>query len=266
MTEINKSRALLFGLNYKHNVSHHLYGCLNDVQHMTKFLRDVCNVPCDAYTDAPDDINRDFTTAAGIVSKLTELALKSCEEDLDFVYIHFSGHGESAVDASGDEIDGLDEVLIPSDNEKTGAVVTDDVISCLLRQMNLKTRVVCVFDCCHSGTMADLDITWNGSQPSREPPLQPGMVPKLLSLSGCRDNQTSADAYNLNGDKQYSGALTSSLLTVLKRDPSLKRDVLAMYKMLQQELASRRFQQVPMLCSTHDLRKDGFFLPEMKSL
>ena len=38
---------------------------------------------------------------------------------------------------------------------------------------------------------------------------------RVLTLSGCMDDQTSADAFNVMGDGRYSGAMTSCLLKVL---------------------------------------------------
>eukprot|EP00811_Abedinium_folium_P014228 NODE_23242_length_674_cov_9.681901.p1 GENE.NODE_23242_length_674_cov_9.681901~~NODE_23242_length_674_cov_9.681901.p1 ORF type:complete len:168 (-),score=30.06 NODE_23242_length_674_cov_9.681901:170-634(-) len=107
--------------------------------------------------------------------------------------------------------------------------------------------MTCVYDCCHSGTMADLavnrDITFSADSGAGEggagtgrfmnPPPdvleklgaqnsvnQPKLKtrdlsasPKLLwSVSGCQDNQTSADA-TIGGMRQ--GALTWSLQSAL---------------------------------------------------
>ena len=76
----------------------------------------------------------------------------------------------------------------------------------------------------------------------------------VLSISGCRDNQTSADAYNVLGDKRYSGALTSCLLQVMKTlDHKTNNNIFEIMKALQIKLAESGFDQVPELLSNYDL-------------
>ena len=78
----------------------------------------------------------------------------------DFVYLHFSGHGSQQPGAL-DEIDGLDEIFLPSDtkawNRQKGAVenaIVDDEIAGYVDAFRDKGVFVwLVFDSCHSGTM-----------------------------------------------------------------------------------------------------------------
>jgi len=44
-----------------------------------------------------------------------------------FLFFNFSGHGTQVLDDNGDEEDGLDEALCPSDFEFAGSVVDDDM-------------------------------------------------------------------------------------------------------------------------------------------
>ena len=75
----------------------------------------------------------------------------------DIVYIHYSGHGAPVPDANGDEFDGLDESLVPSDyvaRADGSRNITDDTIGALLAGLSAKRpgSVLLVFDSCYSGT------------------------------------------------------------------------------------------------------------------
>lgn len=75
----------------------------------------------------------------------------------DVVYFHFSGHGQQVPDDNGDESDGYDETLIPSDyvSQKDGSKnVRDDEISSWLKSLDEKepSSVTVTFDSCFSGT------------------------------------------------------------------------------------------------------------------
>ncbi len=97
--------------------------------------------------------------------------LKAIQVDLlnkinpgDIVYFQFSGHGQQAADKSGDEIDGLDECIVPYDSPKKfnpgvyegENLITDDELGQALTKVQEKLgpegHVVVVLDACHSGT------------------------------------------------------------------------------------------------------------------
>jgi hypothetical protein len=250
-----KSKALLFGLNYAHTTDAKLNGCINDVVNMASYLKNVLkisNIEC--YTDDTDLIN---TSAQGMVQKLYQCAVDSFKEDLDFVWIHYSGHGTYVMDTSGDEADGRDECLVPSDFKKAG-VVSDDYIQSLMRYFNPKTRVILVWDCCHSATLGDLKYSWESPRRVAVENIMCGVSSRTISISGCLDRQTSADAF-ING--QYAGAMTSCLLNVLQTRPTTLKDVFALLTALRDKLKTSGFTQVPKLCSTHNLAKDPLFIP-----
>jgi hypothetical protein len=252
-----KARALLFGLNYPHIPGSSLNGCINDVKNMSDFLSTTMNIPCSVFTDEKDPAQ---TSARSIIQNIYTLALQSYSEQLDLVYIHYSGHGSYMLDKSGDEKDGQDECLVPSDYQTSG-MITDDLINNVLIHINPKTRVICVFDCCHSGTIADVKYSWEAANKCGVENVLCPIRAKVITLSGCLDNQTSADAYNIQGDNKYTGALTTCLLTVLKNNQTAKSDVFTLLIALRAELKNRSFSQVPKLCSSHNLARDRVFIP-----
>lgn len=251
-----KRYALLFGLNYAHCASGELRGCINDVRLMTKFLQDELGFSVTAYTD---DTARQDTSKAGILKHLKAAAARSVRDNLDVVWIHFSGHGSSMEDTTGDEDDGQDECLVPSDYETAGFIMDDD-INRVFASFNPKTHVICVFDCCHSGTMADLKYGFDETGTASVENTNCKIGAKIITLSGCKDEQTSADAYGVAGQAQFTGAMTACLLEVLT-DSKAREDIFVMMQLLHKELQARKFSQRPLVGATYDLRKEPGWLP-----
>ena len=251
-----KGRALVFGLNYAGTPAA-LNGCINDVVNIGKYIAATLRMPVKVCTD---DVSSPETTAVGIVQNLYELAVQSHRDSLDFVWIHYSGHGSYVMDASGDDADGRDECLVPSDYAVAG-VLTDDFLNKLFCNFSPSTRVVFVCDSCHSGTICDVKYNWESARRCRVENVLCSIRAKVLTLSGCRDDQTSADAYNIAGDAQFAGALTACMLKVLVETPLAKNDVFLLLARLTEKLASLGFSQRPRLCSTYNLAREPAFLP-----
>jgi hypothetical protein len=252
-----KGKAVLFGLNYKHCTSGHLDGCINDVVNISTYIKSQYNIPIDTYTD---DVNIVDTSNKGIIRRLYELAVDSYRNNLDFVWIHYSGHGSYVRDRTGDERDGFDECLVPSDYESSG-FISDDYLCSLFTHFNPKTRIVCIFDCCHSATVGDLKYSWESPSKMSIENSKSKIDAKILTLSGCLDNQTSADAFNVMGDNKSAGALTACLLKVLTTVPNAKSNMFLMLQSLRSELKKQSFSQIPKLCTSYLITNDSKFLP-----
>lgn len=105
-------------------------------------------------------------TKEATVQALNKLARKSLRGD--YIYIHFSCHGQQMADDDGDETDGLDEALIPYDAPRRYQKgiyegekhLRDDELGLLLdrirKKVGVKGTVTLTMDACHSGT-ADRD-------------------------------------------------------------------------------------------------------------
>lgn len=101
-------------------------------------------------------------TKKGILEGIENL-YKSAEKG-GIVYFHYSGHGQQIIDKVGDEVDGLDESLVPIDAGRTYELcpakganhIRDDLLGELLTKIRRKVGVlgdvIVSLDACHSGT------------------------------------------------------------------------------------------------------------------
>jgi hypothetical protein len=155
----------------------------------------------------------------------------------DELWFHFSGHGSLVNDASRDEESGQDSCICPIDVARAG-FISDDVIRSNLAALVPKgVRLYMVLDACHSGTGCDLRYKYDDASylTSRLTTLPEKYVPndwslqqtnyefkrydktagEVFCISGCQDEQTSADAF-LGG--QASGVVTYLLLNCLNNN------------------------------------------------
>ena len=82
----------------------------------------------------------------------------------DNIFIHFSGHGQQVMDNNGDEIDQLDEAIVPYNSpvdyvegfNEGQYLIRDDLISSLTNKIRQKCtatgQLILILDSCHSGT------------------------------------------------------------------------------------------------------------------
>lgn len=240
-------QAILFGCNYEGDRTAQLRGCINDVMNTATYLNSVGFDRVDTFTDksTPND-----TTAVGIISRINELALRSWKQTIDVAWIHFSGHGCQVKDWNGDEKDGMDECIVPS-NYKRAGVVRDDNIVRALCGFHPATRIFAVFDCCHSGTICDLPFKYISKTAKSTESTTNIPEANVVFISGCRDDQTSADAFNVSNRMKFTGAMTSCLLQVLQQESPT--DLFDMQDKLRNKLKAKRFTQVPQMCSNFEL-------------
>lgn len=211
-----RSAALVIGLNYR-DTPMALSGCINDAINVRDML---ISKGYDVKLLTDDNV---VVTKRDICIAFMELLLHSTATRL---YFHFSGHGSQVLDSGeshlGDEADGLDECLVLMDG-----IILDDELRGMLCCLDQKKRLMCVLDCCHSGTGMDLKYTLyesfgGGSSRKnrfhRDGTSQLSTRGEVLLLSGCQDGESSADMF-IRGQTQ--GALTACLLRTIKRYPKI---------------------------------------------
>jgi hypothetical protein len=208
-------RAVLIGINY-FGSSSELAGCIADITNVQAHLITCGFSEFMCLKDTPGDNRHQLAnspTRANIISALTT-AIARCKSG-DTLYIHYSGHGDGLKDDNGDEVDGQDECLCPVDynfaKPDYGFIRDDELNRILVTGLPDGVKLRVVFDCCHSGSALDLPYRQiRGKKFAQEN--SHSTERDIVFISGCRDDQTSADA-NIDGDP--SGALTWALLKSL---------------------------------------------------
>jgi hypothetical protein len=107
-------------------------------------------------------LKNEEATKSNIVNQLSQLY--EIAEKGDYIYFHFSGHGQLMIDDNGDEPDGLDESLVPYDAMRRFQKgiyegenhLRDDELEILLDNIRRKItdsgHLLVSLDSCHSGT------------------------------------------------------------------------------------------------------------------
>ena len=226
----NTNKAILIGINYTASAKDtQLNGCVNDALNMYSILEkhygfkdDNITLLLDGDFSVPDikpEVikNALLPTKKNILSSLRKLMRDS--KGCDSIWIHYSGHGGSIEDRNGDELDGMDEFLFPCDYEKSpGNIILDDQLYNIVN--NAKCKVFITMDCCHSGTVCDLTYSFslqNNRITRRQERKKKMQNNQVYMLSGCRDDQTSADAgFMINGKERFEGAFTRGILECLQ--------------------------------------------------
>jgi hypothetical protein len=135
----------------------------------------------------------------------------------DTVFFMYSGHGGQRRDQNGDEKDGKDECLCPVDGR---AIIDDELNEILCQPLPAGCTLYAVIDACHSGSMLDLamylDPDTNAIEKDKKAATLRGTV---FSVSGCMDNQTSADTTRGG----VSGGAVTIYLTQMMKDTSCDR-------------------------------------------
>lgn len=125
-----------------------------------------------------------------------EMFLRITTENLT---VYYTGHGSQVADKSGDEADGMDEVMVFDD----GFIVDDDLAGAVKRNCSGQCKVLLLNDCCRSGTIWDVpeDIkvaerTWPAN---------------VLSMSAAKDSQTAKQTKGLGKVAAMQGLFTFNL-------------------------------------------------------
>lgn len=268
--------AVIIGINkYDPSLNSDLNGCVNDAEAMY-------NILTGTYGFAHDNIRMltDFrATKEMILERITWLL----DHDVpgDELVLHYSGHGSQIRDRNDDELnDYLDEILCPTDLDWDDPLTDDDIKWIFdLKEDGVFLTFIC--DSCHSGSITKTiqnnpeGIEFAPLEYPRyiNPPLdikvregneyidthkigglninEKGLVEQQhVLLSGCRDDQTSADAYI---DGKWQGALTSSLITAIRKNPY--RDWTSMHADIISILNVGGYTQKPQLTGTDSLVK-----------
>mmetsp|Transcript_49155 Transcript_49155/g.114971 ORF Transcript_49155/g.114971 Transcript_49155/m.114971 type:complete len:285 (-) Transcript_49155:91-945(-) len=169
--------------------------CTIDGKHMEQLLQ-ACGVTS-VYRLYNDDCTKPRMRQA------VAQVCRSCGPD-DYFMMYYSGHGHYVKDLDGDEDDHQDEAFVCVDERGQIKVpntlyIDDEFEQDMTSNLNPDTRVLLIADCCHSGTIADLEKAEYGKE--------------AILLAGCMDKQTAGDLKRTQG----GGIFTHSLLMAVER-------------------------------------------------
>jgi len=252
---MTSKRALLVGINY-FGQDCELGGCIKDAQNAREMLLKNGYLAENIMFlhDDPKDKTAIRPTRANMLKGFEWLVANTKEGDKRF--FHYSGHGSNLKDKSGEEHDGYDECLCPLDYDTKGPIIDDDVRKLIIDKLPYGCDVLILLDCCHSGSGVDLRYNYVTTDPpkicGRNLCKEYHYINEKLTvtkcspivISGCRDEQTSADA-TIDGTRQ--GAMSASLWHVMKKHPVCSYKTLL--EKMRKYLKENGYDQVPQLSS-----------------
>ena len=232
----NKTKkALLVGINYI-GTKNELFGCVNDVNS----IKDRISTQGFTIINTITDLTTKKPTRDNLLFEFTQFLNDGKPGDL--LFFSYSGHGSYALDKNADESDGYDELIVTSDLKG----LTDDELKTII-QKNLKKDVTlfAMFDSCFSGSVLDLryqyldSLNYDNYTENNKEDITIGNV---FMISGCTDEQTSADAVFNN---KANGAMTWSLLESLKQKQNQSQSWRELIKSMRDLLKTSNFDQIP---------------------
>lgn len=254
-------RAVCVGINYP-GTSAQLSGCVNDANDWADLFH------ASGYKEVRVLLDGAATKAAILGALRAEVAKMTWGDRLVFTY---SGHGTWVPDRSGDEVDGRDEALCPSDFTRGASyLITDDELHEALGGYPRGTGILVISDSCHSGTMSRFAGMTGGTGPGVPRFIPPSEIFDGLSeeraaaieetfdakgprrttslVSGCLDHEFSYDAWF---GPRANGAFSRVAIDAHRPGISLN----AWHKAIRQVLPNGSFPQTPALSPSSLYRK-----------
>lgn len=269
MTNVFK-KCLLIGINYT-GTENQLEGCIHDSDNVKNYFE------TNKYFDDNDMIiMNDFQKEDLYPSKdnilkqfdnLVNMALQNPTCDIKYV-VAYSGHGTTESDPNSLVQKKHDECLCPIDCMDNGFIADQYLKDNFVDKLPANVTLVIFVDACHSATIMDLkycyfvDAKTKCKINAKENTTQCNVV----LISGCKDGQTSCDAYlpydpkfNVDADTDidpdnkskfvHEGAMTTAFLEIY-HDNILPEDLIAS---MRSWLKKNKFSQVPQFSSGKDL-------------
>jgi hypothetical protein len=256
-------KALLVGINAYPSCP--LRGCINDITDMANFL--IAKV---GFQESDIRLLTDGrATTAAIRERLHWLVADV--KPGDKIVFHYSGHGaQSATRDKAGEVDGLDEVICPVDFDWSDEkMIRDKEFHEIFASVPAGVKFIWISDSCHSGDLyRDMsmwrprampvpeDIAWRMRiAAKKEMAAKKDTTENLAFISGCKSNQTSADATFNN---RPNGALTYFLLQELNRKGGTTRPLTQVVAGVRKQLKANGYSQVPQLEGSEVLMNESF--------
>lgn len=145
---------------------------------------------------------QNFPTKKYMAQMVAQVASR-CEPNDWFVFF-YAGHGINVPDTTGDEADGFDQAFVTPDQKgklsQKAVFIDDDFAKVLDQKTTPGAKILCICDCCHSGTICDIDTYMYKHE--------------IYQISAAQDDQEAEDT--------GSGGLLTNSLRMTIRDLSMK--------------------------------------------
>jgi len=255
MAQKNKL-ALLIGINYYKNPGSKLNGCINDVKEIANMLLTYGYKNENIIIMTDDKLDKLEPTKENILQQIKIVVSKV--KSGDTVFVHYSGHGSQMTDLNGDEkknqmTPGKDDCICPCDYNKysgSSGFISDDILKeNLVNKIPVGAKLRAFFDCCHSGSILDLEFIWKQDNVYTKDGAPEKKSDDIIMISGCKDDQTSADAWN-ETKRQAGGALTMALAQTIAKTPNISWKNLALS--VRSYMKTNGYTQFPLLAVSNE--------------
>lgn len=211
-------KCLMIGINYTGS-EHELKGCINDTENLKNMLVRNGAIRENEITFMNDKTTGEYKpTKLNIINKLDELvkfANDNKNDDVEII-LTYSGHGTNCPDGDADECDVVDEFICPIDCDINGDISDDYIKKYLIDELGKNVTLFVLIDACHSGSILDLKYAYKcGKKTSYTTQNKPDSMCNVVMISGCKDDQFSADTYAYDKvDKRIEaqGAMTAAFI------------------------------------------------------
>jgi len=174
-------RALVIANNYDYDPPNALAGIPDGLK--IKEIMEGCGVEdiTVLFDNAPMG-DPSFPTLPNVLKAIKAISERTDPDD--FFIFFYAGHGETVADRPPkDEEDGFDSAFVlpgpRGELEEQYFFIDDDVCKTLEDEFNKEVRIIMICDCCHSGSIGDVE-TFAWKRP-------------IISISACQDSQESLD-------------------------------------------------------------------------
>ncbi|KAJ7736601.1 peptidase C14, caspase domain-containing protein [Mycena maculata] len=247
-----RRRALCIGINYRGQRTE-LRGCINDAKHVFAFLIRRRGYHAEDIVVLTDDSPhaRSQPTRKNMIDAMHWLVRDARPHDSFF--FHYSGHGGRMPGLDGDAVDGFNGFIVPVDHKRHGYIVRDEMHAIMVMPLPAGCRFTAVFDSCYSGTVLHLPYIYDHHGRLKGPRVSPrarahwATPADVISLSACKDSQTSADTF---AGGVAVGAASYAFIKAIEMHPNQS------YQELINNIRAilhPKFSQKPQLTSSHPI-------------
>jgi hypothetical protein len=243
---MSAKKALLVGCNYASDPQIRLNGCINDIVNISTLLTEQFHYEKKNIKELRDDDPNSLPTRANILRSLIDLVNESAK--LSEIWFHYSGHGSQVFDMTNTIKEGIEEVIVPLDYQTAGFIIDLEIFNILQKA---QCKVMLIFDCCHSGSVCDLEWSFeykNGDFIKYQIDDKEIKNPDIFCFSGCKDSQTSADAFSPRSQRSF-GAFTDAFIHCLKNN-EYEVSLLKLYADICTLVKTEGYEQTPNLSSS----------------